>query len=181
MQIVGAQAVSEAAPTSQGAGFQAPGAGALRPRSGDIIRPVAFSPDVAFLLRQGTPETILDLATQLAALRGTLPRDELFACGFDRRRYWTLLAADLGLPFADDLDGVTLVAHSEFVTAEAVRSASAALADLHGGLTAVIAPAPGEIGSLRARLKTSPGSPAVSPSRRLKRSAHFSSPTATGR
>jgi hypothetical protein len=34
-----------------------------------------------FLLRQGVCETVLDLATRLAALRQTLPRDELFACG----------------------------------------------------------------------------------------------------
>jgi hypothetical protein len=157
MQIVGPQAFSEAAPASQTPGFRATNTLAVRHRSGDVIRPAAFSPDIAFLLRRGVPETTLDLAKRLAALRGSLPRDELFACGFDRQRYWAMLAADLGLPFAERLDGVQLVAHSEFVTAEAVRSASAALAQFPDGLTAVIAPAPGEIAALRSRVKASPG------------------------
>src|SRR3712207_1887610 len=156
MQILGASAVSPVAVVSRVTGFRGPEPTETQRRVAEVIRPAAFSPDIAFLLRQGVPDTVLDLATRLAALRRTLPRDELFACGFDRQRYWAMLAADLGLPFTDDLNGVKLVAHPEFVTTEAVRSACAALAELPEGLTAIIAPAPAEIAGLRARLRASP-------------------------
>ena len=51
-------------------------------------RTPVLSPDIAFLARHGIPHNILELASQLAASRGTEPREELFAAGFDRKRYW---------------------------------------------------------------------------------------------
>lgn len=159
MQIFGVRSHSRPAPSRREPRFptsRPPLTAAVRRRAGHVLRPVASAPDIAFLLRQGIPETVLVLATRLSALRGTLASDELLAGGFDRQRYWAMLAADLGLPFAPNLDGVALIAHADFVTTEAIRSASAVLVKTEGATTAVVAPAADEIASLRARLNANP-------------------------
>ena len=117
------------------------------------VRRVSGRPqDVAFLLRYGIPANILDLAVALAAARGTPAREELFALGFDVRRYWSLLAEELGLAFAERLSEALPHPGVSVPAADAGRLASAALVMLDGSVRLAIAPEPNGIGSLAARL-----------------------------
>jgi hypothetical protein len=129
------------------------GNAASRGRYQSRLYSAPLSPDVAFLCRHGIPEHVVRLASALAALRRTHPTDELFASGFDRARYWSLLAADLGLSFAENLGDADLLARSASTTADAVRLASSVLIRHSGRTILAIAPQRGELARLKARLK----------------------------
>jgi cellulose synthase/poly-beta-1,6-N-acetylglucosamine synthase-like glycosyltransferase len=102
--------------------------------------PWPLTPDIAFLARHGIPERTLALACRLASVRGTAPRDELFAAGLDREFYWAALAKHLGLPFAHDPTGLSVPIERNPPMADAVRLASAA--HVQRGETAFLIAAP---------------------------------------
>jgi cellulose synthase/poly-beta-1,6-N-acetylglucosamine synthase-like glycosyltransferase len=108
---------------------------------------------LAFLVRGGVPRNIVDLAIRLAASRGTEARQELFAIGFDRQRYWSMLAADLGLQFASDLEDATLLAPAGFLTTEAVGRANSILVHIGGCTVSIRAPDGEELPLLEAALR----------------------------
>ena len=120
-------------------------------------RPTPPSPDVAFLVGHGIPENIVHLASSLAAARGTPARDELFGIGFDAIRYWSLLAKELGLSFAESLSEAEPHPGAPVLIGDAVRRASAAFVRLEGSMRLAVAPEPGGIGSLAERLRRNPG------------------------
>jgi cellulose synthase/poly-beta-1,6-N-acetylglucosamine synthase-like glycosyltransferase len=103
------------------------------------------------------PPSIPELAYRLALARGTEARQELFAIGFDRERYWSMLAKDLGLQFTTDLAGARLVSHAEFLTTEAVRHATSALVEIAGETVLLRAPNGAELARLRRSLLETPG------------------------
>lgn len=119
-------------------------------------RPTPAPQDVAFLLRHGVPANILDLATALAAARGTPAREELLALGFDPVCYWSLLADELGLVFVGTLRDATPPVHAAALSGDAVRRASAAFVVLRGSRLLAIAPEPEAIDDLAARLRRFP-------------------------
>lgn len=129
---------------------------AQREAAKDLPRDPPLAPDIAFLAAHGIPEHVLQLASRLAALRGTAPLQELLATGFDRAAYWSLLARHLGLPFAADLSAAALVAHAGSTTTEAVRLASSVLVDVDGASILVVAPGRDELAALQARLRENP-------------------------
>ena len=91
-------------------------------------------------------------------MRGTAPLQELFATGFDRATYWSLLARHLDLPFASDLSTATLVAHAASTTTAAVRLASSVLVDVGGATILVVAPGADELARLQVQLRENPAS-----------------------
>ncbi len=115
-----------------------------------------LAPELEFLVRRGVPETMLREALRRAALNGTAATQELFALGFDKRHYWSLLADDLGLVFLEDLAGATPLANAGMLATEAVRIASSALARIEDATILLLAPRPAEILVLRRRLQATP-------------------------
>jgi hypothetical protein len=113
--------------------------------------------DIAFLVRHGVPRRVLRLAATLAAHRRSDARQELFASGFDRRRYWAALATELGVPFRPDLAGAELLAHAYVPSAIAVGRAASALIWVDGQAVLAIAPHGAELALLAGRLKHVPG------------------------
>ena len=95
-------------------------------------------------------------ALRRAALNGTAATQELFALGFDKRHYWSLLADDLGLVFLEDIAGATPLANAGMLATEAVRIASSALARIEDATILLLAPRPAEILVLRRRLQATP-------------------------
>jgi glycosyltransferase XagB len=116
----------------------------------------AFLPDIEFLARHSVPERVLDLATDLAASRGTSPSEELLAAGLDPRLYWSLLAADLGVEFLRSIEGATLPPQAGLVEGEVLRGATSALLRFGDRLILVVAPQPDEIPLFRRRLRENP-------------------------
>ena len=115
-----------------------------------------LAPELEFLVRRGVPETMLREALRRAALNGTAATQELFALGFDKRHYWSMLADDLGLVFLEDLSGATPLANAGMLATEAVRIASSALARIEDATILLLAPRPAEILVLRRRLQATP-------------------------
>jgi len=114
-------------------------------------------PDIAFLARHGgVPTNALREALRLAARNRTTPGEELLAAGFDQRRYWSLLADDLGVAFIERLDGADLVTNAGLLAIDAVRFAASVMARIGGDTFVVLAPRPAEIGLLRRHLSESP-------------------------
>jgi cellulose synthase/poly-beta-1,6-N-acetylglucosamine synthase-like glycosyltransferase len=101
-------------------------------------------------------EDWLDLAARRARESGATPLEELFALGFDRQRFWSLLATDLGLPFLSDLNGAELLSHPNTLATEAVRVACPVLVYLRGQRLMVCAPRGHEVPLLRRRLQAAP-------------------------
>jgi hypothetical protein len=118
---------------------------------------VPLPADVEFLTRQELPPSIPELAYRLALARGTEARQELFAIGFDRERYWSMLAKDLGLQFTAELADARLISHPEFLTTEAVRHATSALVETAGQTVLLRAPNCAELARLRRLLVETPG------------------------
>ncbi len=112
--------------------------------------------DIAFLARHGISVERLRLVAQTAADSRTAASHEIMATGFGLRRYWSLLAKDLGLPFIDDLSAAKIVANAGLLTVDAVRSASCVM--VRRGITTflVLAPQPHQIPLLRRRLAETP-------------------------
>ncbi len=96
-------------------------------------------------------------AVWLAADRGTLASEELLAGGLDSRRYWSLLADDLGLAFIDDLRHAEIRADTGPLATEAVRDAAKVVVRTGGKVVLVLAPRAHEISLLRRRLAEMPG------------------------
>ena len=111
-----------------------------------------WASDIAFLRQHGVPVKVLHLALRLAKVRGTEAHDELFAMGFDRRRYWSLLARSLDLPFAADLRDAQLLSRGPSISFEAVRLASSVLVNAGGRNVLVVAPHGKALLQLRRRL-----------------------------
>ncbi len=89
-------------------------------------------PDIEFLARHGVAGPALDHASARAAGHGTSAVRELVALGLDEKRYWSMLAQDLGLDFLDDLSAATLVSNGDLLTTDAVRIAASALVRFGG-------------------------------------------------
>ena len=119
----------------------------------DRLGSSSLAPEVAFLCGHGVPDDVVRRTCALADMRGTNATDELFASGFDRRLYWSLLAEHLGLPFAPDLTHAKLVARWGSTTADAVRLASSVLVEIDGRTILVVAPQGDNLAALKARLK----------------------------
>ncbi len=115
-----------------------------------------LAPELEFLARRGVPESMLREALRRAASNGTEATQELFALGFDKRLYWSLLADDLGLVFLEDLSGATPIANAGMLATEAVRVASSALVRIEDATILLLAPRPAEILVLRRRLQARP-------------------------
>ena len=130
-------------------------ASARAPRRDWRATETAHPPDIAFLARHGVPDRVLDLAARLATMRGTMPSQELFSAALDPRRYWSALAADLGLAFAENFRGATLEPPAT-EDAAALRRANSALLRTGEGIVLVVAPGPDEIEPLRRRLREAP-------------------------
>jgi cellulose synthase/poly-beta-1,6-N-acetylglucosamine synthase-like glycosyltransferase len=120
------------------------------------VRRNALTPDIAFLARRGVPEKVLRSASRLAVLRGTWPSQELAAFGFSRTRYFTALAADLGVAFLPDLDGAELVAGAGIPSIALLRRASLAMVRIGGAEVLAVAPGPDAIGPLAEHLRSVP-------------------------
>ena len=116
----------------------------------------AAETEVEFLARRGVPQELLSVASRRADDNGTSPLEEMFALGFGKRRYWSLLADDLGVAFVDDLSGATLEADSGLLAIEAVRRAASVLVRLKGRTLLVTAPTRDELVLLRRRLRSMP-------------------------
>ncbi len=116
----------------------------------------ALAPELQFLARRGVPEPFLKDAALRAAANGTQMTEELFALGFDRRLYWSMLAGDLGLPFLDDLSSAVPLTNAGLLATDAVRVASSALVRIEGSTVLVLAPRPAEIVLVKRRLETTP-------------------------
>ena len=83
-----------------------------------------IDPAIAFLGGSGISVRSLDLASRLAAYRGTAAYDELIAAGaLGEEDYWACLAAYLGLPFVTGGDALALSPAEPFVPSEALRRA----------------------------------------------------------
>ena len=102
------------------------------------------------------PEAELATAASRAKDHGTALLDELFALGFDRQRYWSMLADDLGLGFEHDLTGAMLLSDAGQLATDAVRFAASALVRVGAETTLVTAPRQDEIALLRGRLEATP-------------------------
>jgi cellulose synthase/poly-beta-1,6-N-acetylglucosamine synthase-like glycosyltransferase len=120
--------------------------------------PSPFVPenDHDFLIRRGVPKNLLAAASQHASRHATEILQELFALGFDRQRYWSILADDLGLRFASDLAGASLCTHADMLATDAVRHATSVLVRIRGKTVLVAAPRQDETALLRRRLKLNP-------------------------
>jgi hypothetical protein len=126
--------------------------------AGHAARPIAreLTPDIRFLANHGVAEDWLDLAARRAKESGATPLEELFALGFDRQQFWSLLATDLGLLFLSDLNGAELLSHPNMLATEAVRVACPVLVHLRGQRLMVCAPRGHEVPVLRRRLQAAP-------------------------
>ena len=109
--------------------------GAAAHRRGRLRLPpsaaASLPPDVAFLARHGVTVERLRLVSRIAEGAGTHASHELMAAGFERRRYWSSLADDLGLAFLDDLCGATMVADANMLATDAVRHAACVMVPWH--------------------------------------------------
>ncbi len=112
--------------------------------------------DIAFLAGCGVSDALLNAAAERARSRSTAARDELFALGFPRDRYWLLLAEALGLGFVDDFADATLVSNAGMLATEAVRRANSVLVRIGGRVILVLAPRRAELAALRRRLRVMP-------------------------
>jgi glycosyltransferase XagB len=121
-------------------------------------RPADFESEteIGFLTRRGVPARLLSIAVRRAVEHGTSPLQEMFALGFGKQRYWSLLADDLGVAFVDDLSGAALEADSGLLAIEAVRRAASVLVRLNGRPPLVTAPSRDELQLLRRRLHSTP-------------------------
>ncbi len=149
MPISASQRILRVVPTAP-AGRDAPAFNA------ELSKDVLSETDIDFLVRRGVPETLLTIAGRRAASHGTTLLQELFALGFDRQRYWSMLADDLGLRFVGDLTGATLVADAGLLATDAVRLASSVLVRMPEGTVLVTAPRHHEVALLRPRLQAIP-------------------------
>ncbi|MGH6926044.1 MAG: glycosyltransferase [Propylenella sp.] len=113
-------------------------------------------PDIDFLAWQGVPEEWLRQAVRLSASRSTAASQELLAMGFDRERYFSLLAADLGIAFVDRLDGTEIVADAGLLATDAVRLAACVLVRFGARSLLVVAPQHDELELLRRHLADTP-------------------------
>src|SRR5688572_8718360 len=120
----------------------------------------ALPPDVAFLAGQGIPEQILRSAALLAQYRRTRLSQELFAAGFDRRRYWQMLAEHLCLRFIADLTDAALYVHGGTLTTDAVGLAASVRVLLDGAPVLIVAPGCDEIPRLAEHLRKVPAAAA---------------------
>jgi cellulose synthase/poly-beta-1,6-N-acetylglucosamine synthase-like glycosyltransferase len=112
--------------------------------------------DIAFLARHGVDEALLRRAADRAAEHRTTAAEELIALGFESRQYWSLLAADLGLAFFDDLSDATPLSNVGLLTTDAVRFSASALIKLGDATHLVLAPGADEIVAVGQRLQASP-------------------------
>jgi cellulose synthase/poly-beta-1,6-N-acetylglucosamine synthase-like glycosyltransferase len=115
-----------------------------------------LTPDIDFLARHGVPEQMLRLAAQRAVDHVSEAREELFALGFGRERYWELLARDLGLPFIAGLDAATPSMDLAAAPDEAVRRAEIVKLRLDGRDRLVLAPGAAQIVLLRKHVGAAP-------------------------
>lgn len=122
-----------------------------------LIRTPRLRPDIAFLAERGVPKAVLDLAARLAASRGTDARAELFAIGFDRERYWSLLADHLGLARITDFETAELVLHPDARGAEILSRVTSVLVRFDGEVINVQAPNAEEMPRLVDSLVNEPG------------------------
>ncbi len=125
------------------------------PAGSELERPRPET-ELEFLRRLGVAQPLLASAARKASRHGTPLLNELFASGFDRQRYWSMLAGDLGLGFADDLTGATLLADPALLATDAVRLATAVLVRIGPQTVLVAAPRHEEIALLRNRLRATP-------------------------
>jgi hypothetical protein len=115
-----------------------------------------IDPDISFLARSGVPVSILELATRLAASRGTEARQELFVMGFNRERFWKALAVDLRLPFVPSLSDAALLEHPDSITVESVRQATSVMVRIGAAIALAVGPGPRDLMHLRLRLGDTP-------------------------
>jgi hypothetical protein len=128
----------------------------LRERFGFQPGGKPIHPEIEFLRRYGVAARLLSDATWRAERHGTDVRLELFAGGLDRNLYWSALAADLSVPFIEDLSGFALIEHADLIGIEAVRCPAAALVSTGRDVRLVVAPTATDITLLRKRLRTTP-------------------------
>jgi cellulose synthase/poly-beta-1,6-N-acetylglucosamine synthase-like glycosyltransferase len=115
----------------------------------EISQPARLPADIAPLLSQGYSPSLLYKAAQLAELRGSTAREELFALPrFDRRAYWRGLADHLGLGFVEKAEGLAVDPALGYVPVAALRRASRTLVPSGGGSLLLLAPEPDEIDGL---------------------------------
>lgn len=117
---------------------------------------LAATPDIGFLVNHGVPDELIDLVLRRAEESGATLLEELFALGFDRQRFWSLLAAEIGLGFAAALDGAELLSHPNMLATDAVRIVCPVLVRLRGGTIMVCAPRHHEVAVLKRRLRGTP-------------------------
>jgi hypothetical protein len=120
--------------------------------------PRYFRPEteLEFLTRHGIPEELLRRAGRNATHHGTGLLPELFALGFGRERYWSMLADDLDLGFLKDLREASPLPHAATLSIDAVRLATSVLVRIGTETTLVTAPHQDEAALLRNRLETAP-------------------------
>lgn len=105
--------------------------------------------DIAPLLRHGYSLRQLHSAVQLAEIRGSTARDELFALPhFDRSAYWRGLGDHLGLGYVEGTDGLVVDPALGYVPVAALRRASRTMAVSGGRSLLLIAPETAEIEGL---------------------------------
>ena len=131
---------------------------ALSPSGGQPreLHPQRLPPDIAFLAERGVAAQDLVRVARLSASRGIPASQELLAGGFEPRRYWSLLADDLGIAFADHLQGAEIVANAGLLATDAVRLAASVMARVGGDVLLVLAPQPQELALLRRHLSEAP-------------------------
>ena len=111
-----------------------------------------IDPAIAFLDGFGISRRALDLATRLAATRGTAAHDELIAAGIlNSDDYWAYLADDLGLPFVTASEALAMSPAARFVPSEALRRADRLM--VMDGAAPVLLMAPS--GAMLSRLRDS--------------------------
>ena len=111
-------------------------------------------PAIAFLGGFGISRHALDLASRLAATRGTAAHDELIAAGFlGAQEYWAHLADFLGLVFVTGKDALAMSPASRIVPSEALRRADRLMVTGGGESFLLVAPA----GAMLSRLCASVG------------------------
>ena len=109
-----------------------------------------------FLKRHGVGDALVALASRQALLHGTALRQELFALGFERSRYWSMVAADLDLPFLADLGKARLLDNPNLPVFEEVRLATSVLVQAEQKTILLTAPRWHEIERLRRWLADRP-------------------------
>jgi len=116
----------------------------------------ALPGDIAFLAGRGVSEALLGQAAARAARHRTEAAEELLALGFEAKRYWALVADDLGLSYFDDLSGAALFSNAGLLATDAVRFAASALVEVDGNTLLVLAPRREELALLMSYLRASP-------------------------